>query len=167
MARPTHVSVAVGLPLVILGEAGRFWAAGYLKKLSTLTTAGPYALCRNPIYVSTFLACAGFLLICNRPLVCIAGAVLFWVLHGGAVIYEETLLSRKFGEQYAQYRACVPRFLPRLRGPSGEGRFSLRQLVSNNEHLGLAAAAALLLIFGLNAWSSGRSPIGWLVSLKP
>ena len=39
----------------LLGEALRTWSSGTLVKNEVLTTEGPYALCRNPLYVGNFL----------------------------------------------------------------------------------------------------------------
>ena len=52
-----------GLPLVILGEGLRTWAAGNLIKDETLTVGGPYAFVRNPLYLGSLLSGVGFMLI--------------------------------------------------------------------------------------------------------
>lgn len=152
LGRPTHTSVLIGLPLVVAGQALRLWASGYIVKLRELVTAGPFALCRNPLYVGTFLVSAGYFTMCNRLDVWIAGVVLFWVFHGGAVIHEERLLREKFGQEYVDYCRSTPRFLPRPRGLAGNGCFSWSQLANNNEYRG--AVVALLMMALLFAKAS-------------
>lgn len=152
LARPTPASFFEGLPLLVGGQAMRLWSAGYLHKLADLTTAGPFALCRNPLYLGSFLLCLGYVVMGARldmAVVCIA---LFWLFHGGAIVYEERLLADKFGEPYTRYCKSVARLLPRPHSLSGTGSFSLAQMVSNREHLGLLATIALAALFGLRAY---------------
>jgi protein-S-isoprenylcysteine O-methyltransferase Ste14 len=154
VAKPTPAAFWMGLPLVAVGEAIRVWSAGYLTKLSGLVTAGPFALCRNPLYVGSFLISLGYLLMCHRTDVLIVGIVLFWILHGGAVAYEERLLREKFGEEFERYCREAPRFLPRPRRFVGEGRFTFERVIANDEHRGVASAALLCIAFAVMAYGS-------------
>ncbi len=164
IARPTQCSVWIGLPLVMAGEAIRIWAAGYLNKLNELVTIGPYRLCRNPMYIGSFAMSSGYLCMCNRLDAWVAGLFVFWVLHGAAIAYEEKLLSEKFGERYAKYRASVPRMLPRPGQTSGG--FSFEQFMLNDEYRALAGAAIVSGLFVARAFCwPGASPIKWLTSL--
>jgi len=52
-----------GIPLVVLGEALRTWAAGHLLKDERLTVGGPYAFVRDPLYLGSLLSALGFLAI--------------------------------------------------------------------------------------------------------
>ena len=152
----------MGLPVVILGELIRVWSAGYLSKLSSLVTAGPFALCRNPLYVGSFLISVGYFFMCNRLDAWIAGVALFWLFHGGAVIYEERLLRDAFGDDFAGYCKVVPRFLPRLRSLKGHGAFSMKQFMLNNEYRGVMATAVLSAFFGLIAYRPQLGALNWL-----
>ena len=60
LARPTPLSLALGLPLVVLGEAVRVWASGHIEKTKSLATGGPYAHSRNPLYVGSLLLALGW-----------------------------------------------------------------------------------------------------------
>jgi protein-S-isoprenylcysteine O-methyltransferase Ste14 len=164
VARPTPAAFWAGLPLVALGEAIRVWAAGYLTKLSGLVTAGPFAMCRNPLYIGSFLISLGYLVMCSRVDVLVVGIVLFWILHGGAVAYEERLLREKFGEEFEQYCRQAPRFLPRPGRFSGSGVFSFEQVMANDEHRQAASAAILSAAFAFMAYGS-FSVIDWLSGL--
>ena len=149
------------MPLVIVGEAIRIWSAGYITKLSGLITAGPFAMCRNPLYVGSFLICLGYLIMCRRLDVIILGSILFWVFHGGAVAYEERLLAEKFGQVYEDYRRSVPRFIPCFSRRTGEGSFSLKQVMANDEHRSVIAALVLVSMFCFMAYDS-FSILQWL-----
>src|SRR4051812_37627116 len=58
-SHPSVTSLAIGLPLSIVGLALRAWAAGCLAKNQQLATGGPYAYTRNPLYIGTLLVAAG------------------------------------------------------------------------------------------------------------
>lgn len=165
VAKPTLKLVAIGLPLIILGEAGRLWCTGYLSKLQKLITAGPYALCRNPIYVSMFLITLGYFTICNQPAVWIAGGALFILFYGGAVSYEEKLLREKFGEEFDEYCKRVPRFIPRFRSMAGEGSFSWRQVGVNKELKSVGATVLITAVFIIEAFTGTGFVVGRLISL--
>ena len=51
--RPSWTSLAVGIPVSMLGLAIRAWAAGHLEKNLALAESGPYAHVRNPLYIGT------------------------------------------------------------------------------------------------------------------
>src|SRR5262245_52859196 len=58
-SRPTWRSLAIGAPLATLGLVVRAWASGVLRKNQELTTSGPYAYTRNPLYAGSFLMLIG------------------------------------------------------------------------------------------------------------
>jgi len=49
-SRPTLRPILIGASVGLLGLAIRAYAAGYLHKQAVLTTTGPYARTRNPLY---------------------------------------------------------------------------------------------------------------------
>ena len=59
LSRPSPVSIVWGVPVSLLGLALRGWAAGCLDKNRQLSTGGPYAHTRNPLYLGTLAAAAG------------------------------------------------------------------------------------------------------------
>lgn len=164
VAKPTPAAFWSGLPLVIAGEAIRVWSAGYLTKLSGLVTGGPFALCRNPLYVGSSLISLGYLLMCHRVDALLAGVVLFWILHGGAVAYEERLLRERFGEEFEQYCREVPRFVPHPRKLAGGGAFSFERIMANDEHRQAVSAVLLSASFAVMAYES-FSILDWLSGL--
>src|SRR5450432_743900 len=58
-SQPTAQSLAIGLPVSLIGLGLRAWAAGSLAKDRQLATGGPYAYARNPLYIGTLLVAAG------------------------------------------------------------------------------------------------------------
>ena len=53
LAEPTWRTLGVGGLVAVMGEAVRIWAAGHLEKGREVTTSGPYAFSRHPLYVGS------------------------------------------------------------------------------------------------------------------
>ena len=80
-----------------------------------LVVTGAYRYVRNPMYVALVVAACGQALLFWRTDV-LAWAGIFWL--GSFVFvmaYEEPALRRKFGAEYRDYCAHVPRWVPRRR----------------------------------------------------
>src|SRR5215213_5268758 len=77
----------LGCGLIFAGLAIRSWSAGILRKTRELTTTGPYAVIRNPLYVGSFMIMSGFCTLIDDPenlfivLGPIAGIYFLQVLH--------------------------------------------------------------------------------------
>jgi protein-S-isoprenylcysteine O-methyltransferase Ste14 len=157
LARPTPRSLALGLPLVALGEIIRLWASGHIEKTLVLATGGPYAHSRNPLYVGSVLLALG-LAIAAASLWVAAAVVLYFTAFYPSVMREEAdFLRRKFPQDYAGWEAEVPMFLPRL-SPGGPrtSRFSWPRVRANKEW---RTAVALPAVAGL-LWARGFIPGG-------
>jgi protein-S-isoprenylcysteine O-methyltransferase Ste14 len=87
-----------------------------------LVATGLYRYVRNPMYVAVVAAILGqSMILGNLDLVFYAGLV--WVVsHLFVVVYEEPTLRRTFGDEYAEFCANVPRWIPRLRPWEGPAR---------------------------------------------
>ena len=96
----------------------RIWAQMHLRHRLTvhtsLTTTGPYAHVRNPLYVGNTLMFLGLCVM--SELVWFCPLMLLWcaVLYTIVVRYEETHLAPKYGTAYRQYLQNVPCWIPRL-----------------------------------------------------
>jgi hypothetical protein len=165
VANATPGSFWIGMPIVVVGELIRVWAAGYLSKMSRLVTAGPFAICRNPLYIGSFFISAGYFVMCNQPVLWILGPALFWLFHGGAIAYEEGLLEAKFGDEFRDYCKSVPRLISIPRSLSGHGEFSMEQLMRNNEYISMAGCLLTVGVFALLAYTPEHgTAIVWLFS---
>ena len=51
IAQPNLWSLSVGSFIVLMGELIRVWATGHLKRNKEVTTSGPYAYLRDPLYL--------------------------------------------------------------------------------------------------------------------
>ena len=86
-------------------------ASGHVKKNEQLATTGPYAYCRNPLYLGSIIIAIGFA-IASRDVWVAAGIIgLFSVIYVPVIRSEEAFLRQRFAE-YDSYARRVPRLLP-------------------------------------------------------
>lgn len=146
--QPLHPrAVAWSLALTLPGIWLRGYAAGYVKKNQELTTTGPYAHVRNPLYLGSILIAGGFASALMSWPVALALAVMFIAIYVPVIASEERFLSATFPE-FNEYSRRVPRLLPRLlpaqMGHPGEkGRFTLGLYLKHREYNALLGAALL------------------------
>ena len=55
----TNATILAGIPLIVLGTAGDFWAKGCLRQNRVVATIGPYRFVRHPFYLANALIDAG------------------------------------------------------------------------------------------------------------
>jgi hypothetical protein len=91
----------------------RGYASGYVKKNRELTTTGPYAYTRNPLYLGSILMAAGFAVaLMSWPFALILGLE-FIAIYIPVIASEEKFLGATFPGYHA-YCQRVPRLIPRL-----------------------------------------------------
>ena len=91
---PTRESALLGTLLSLPGLLLRGWAAGHLRKDSTLTTSGPYAFIRNPLYAGTLLVAAGMAYAAQQwPLAILFGAVFLQMTLGVFAVLTRVWVS--------------------------------------------------------------------------
>ncbi len=146
---PEPAAVAWSLALVIPGLWLRGYAAGYVKKNQELTTTGPYAHVRNPLYLGSILMAAGFAVALESWVVGVALGVMFVAIYVPVIASEERFLRATFAG-FDDYCSRVPRLIPRLTaartpGDDGQGRFFLPLYLKHREYNSLLGAALLYL----------------------
>jgi protein-S-isoprenylcysteine O-methyltransferase Ste14 len=147
-AAPKWGMLVPGLVLALLAEGWRIWAAGTIHKTEELTTGGPYAYVRHPLYVGSFLHSLAYCLISGRWESFLIIPPLFLIVYGAAVSTEEAMLHKIFGPRYEAYCRRVARFVPRLRKPeAGHGTFHWRQVWENKEYVNIIWVVVLTSLF--------------------
>jgi protein-S-isoprenylcysteine O-methyltransferase Ste14 len=111
----------LGLPAVAAGAALGVWFARTLHAAGTpvdpreattaIVTSGPFARTRNPGYLGMALVYAGASLLANRRWPLVALPAVLAVVDRGVVRREEAYLAGRFGSEYENYRARVPRWV--------------------------------------------------------
>jgi protein-S-isoprenylcysteine O-methyltransferase Ste14 len=147
-AHPSWERLVAGALVALAGLALRAWATGHLDKNRELCTSGPYAHTRNPLYLGTALAAAGFAIAGGEWWIAVLFAIVLGVVYGPVVIEEESHLRNLF-PAFAGYAEKVPRFWPGLRRTAkSPTRFRITLYRQNREYkaaAGYIAGVALLL----------------------
>lgn len=158
-AEPALDTIAVGMALAGGGLWIRGWSAGTIHKNQVLTTTGPYAFTRNPLYLGSFFIGVGVSIAGGHWVWPTVFLVFFSVIYSRTMGHEAEKLAQLFPGRYAQYKAAVPGFLPRLtpyRDPdsiAGGGSFEWNQYRSHREwEAALGAAASFVLLAAKAAW---------------
>jgi protein-S-isoprenylcysteine O-methyltransferase Ste14 len=145
LARPTWLTMLTSLVLVAPGVWLRAYASGYVKKNAELTTSGPYAYTRNPLYLGSMMIAFGFAWASALWWIAVLLAVLFAVIYVPTIRSEEGYLREQF-VGFDAYAAQVPRLLPRLTAApttQGTGRFSRELYMKHREYNAAMGAAAI------------------------
>jgi hypothetical protein len=153
-ARPSVVSLAWSLPLVLPGLLLRAYASGYVKKNAELTVTGPYAYTRNPLYLGSVLMAFGFAAASRSWWITVLLALLFTIIYVPTIYSEEQFLRATF-PAFAGYSQRVPRLLPRLtpaRTLGGEGSFSGALYRQHHEYNSLLGACAVYAVLAATLW---------------
>ena len=82
-----------------------------------LVVGGLYRYVRNPMYVAVVAAILGQGLLFRQAVLFLWAGLVAAAVASFVHLYEEPTLSRRYGGEYDAYRAAVPRWLPRPRGP--------------------------------------------------
>jgi len=112
LAHPSWPSLFAGTLLMIPGLALRAFASGHVQKDRQLTTSGPYAYTRNPLYLGSLVMAAGFAIAARNWWIVAIMLLVFILIYGPVIAGEERFLRQTFPE-YEDYVRSVPRILPR------------------------------------------------------
>jgi protein-S-isoprenylcysteine O-methyltransferase Ste14 len=143
-ARPDWASLAAGAIVAAVGVFLRAMASGYVKKNEHLAMTGPYAYCRNPLYLGSIIIAIGFAIASRDLWVALGIIALFAIIYVPVIRSEEAFLRRQFAD-YDSYARRVPRLLPNTaRFPGLTSGFSREFYLQHHEYNALIGAAAML-----------------------
>jgi len=159
-ADPHPYLLLAGLLIAAVGLGFRVWASGHLNKGRILATAGPYSRTRNPLYLGSFIMGLGFTVSGSNAWLLALFTILFFLIYIPVMRREEAELESTFGEQFRNYRASVPLFLPtiiprtRPSMESGGGNFQWRKVISNREYKAVIGFFLIAVVmWGKMIWS--------------
>lgn len=145
-------TVLAGLAIraLVLGTSG-IRRSGIRRRVvaEILHDAGPYAWCRNPLYLGNVVILVGLsLLFDSRWMLAIAlpaALLAYWSI----VVAEERMLRETFGARYREYCARVPRFWPRRPPTAGSVRRVDWRRALRKEHGTIFSAVTAAAIFAV------------------
>ncbi len=117
---PQWVSLAVGIPLLVLGLGLWGWGIASLLKLGEspnpskptgrLLTGGALRISRNPIYAGGTAGLLGLALLLDTA-TGVAVVIVLALIVQNITVAEERYLEAKFGDEYREYRSRVRRWI--------------------------------------------------------
>lgn len=146
LAHPRTWSLIAGAAIAVLGLLIRAVASGHVRKNEALTTTGPYAYVRNPLYLGSIITASGFALAARSWWVLLGMVVIFLLIYLPVIRAEELHLREKFPE-FADYVSRVPRLLPRCTPYGGlRGSFSWNLYRKHREYNALLGSVLMMAI---------------------
>jgi protein-S-isoprenylcysteine O-methyltransferase Ste14 len=144
IARPSWISIGAGAAIAIPGILLRALASGHVKKNEELTTTGPYAYVRNPLYLGSLIMAIGFAVAARSSWVRLVMVAMFFAIYLPVIRSEEAFLRQTF-PSFDEYAQNVPRLLPRLRAfDKGAVAFSSQLYWQHREYNAILGTAALM-----------------------
>jgi protein-S-isoprenylcysteine O-methyltransferase Ste14 len=144
IARPSWTSIGIGTIIAVPGILLRALASGHVKKNEELTTSGPYAYTRNPLYLGSLIMAVGFAIAARSVWVLVLMVVMFCAIYLPVIRAEETFLRETF-PNFEEYAHNVPRLLPRLTAfGKPAGTFSRPLYWQHREYNAILGTAALM-----------------------
>lgn len=143
LAHPRWLTLGIGAAIAFLGIAIRAFASGHVKKNAELTTTGPYAYTRNPLYLGSIVLGAGFAVAAWNWIVALGMAAIFVVIYIPVIRGEEAFLRQTF-PGFDDYALRVPRLIPRFTAAGERGAFSSQLYWKHREYNALLGTAVML-----------------------
>ena len=128
-----------------------------------LNTTGWYSVVRHPLYFGNYLIGLGVTLVWFEWWAPVIYSLFFWLYYERIMLAEERYLEVRFGDEFRQWAASTPAFVPRFsQWRSPDLPFSIRTVLQR-EYSGL------LLLVVLHAgmeviehlWLDGRGMLSW------
>jgi protein-S-isoprenylcysteine O-methyltransferase Ste14 len=152
IARPSWMSIGLGILIAIPGILLRAMASGHVKKNEELTTSGPYSYTRNPLYLGSLIMAFGFAVAARSGWILLAMALMFVVIYVPVIRSEEVFLSTTF-PAFDDYARDVPRLWPRLSGFKGDPTaFSPQLYWQHREYNAVLGTLGLIAILAAKVW---------------
>ena len=119
---------------------------GYGQLADILNTRGLYSLTRNPLYLGNYLMWLGIAMLTGNPWFVAVFTLVFWIYYERIIFAEEEYLRTKFADQYLQWAARTPIFIPtHLRWRRSESPFLWRKVLKQEKN----SLVPLFLIFSV------------------
>jgi protein-S-isoprenylcysteine O-methyltransferase Ste14 len=125
--------VLLGAALIAAGLALWAWTVRLFSRIGKGTVApwdpisrlvgGPCRHARNPMISGVLAILLGEAALLGSPALLLWSTAFFAINHAYFLLFEETGLERRFGDEYRRYKQGVPRWIPR-RTPWREGSLS-------------------------------------------
>lgn len=150
----------IGLGMIAIAVVGRAWCSLYIggRKAEQLVTTGPYSVCRNPLYLFSFVGAFGVGAQSGSMTLGVIFLLAATAIFIPLIRREETYLANAMPQAFGVYRSMTPRLWPQLRLWRSPQEMTIRPDVRED----LARRAALGRRLALVRWdrrpAAERSP---------
>ncbi len=159
--KATIESMLIGFAILAIGEFFRLWGVSYAGSETRTTSgaggtylvvSGAYAYLRNPLYLGNMLMYlgAGIMSMALFPYLQIVALSFFYWQYMVIINEEEKFLRGKYGQNYADYCASVPKLIPKLAGYKNPGieqpPFNLKAGIRSERRTSQAIVSTIFLI---------------------
>ena len=104
----------IAISLIFLGLATRMFASGFVLKNKELSTTGPYAFMRHPLYTGNIMILIGLCLINGFLWSFISAFIFFWFYYPTAIEYEDRKLKSLFPDTWQEWASITPALMPKM-----------------------------------------------------
>jgi len=94
--------------IIILGLTIRMYASGFVLKNKELSTTGPYAYVRHPLYTGNILVLTGMAIINGQLWASLIALSFFWFYYPAAIEYEDRKLKELFPGSWEKWANKTP-----------------------------------------------------------
>lgn len=107
----------IGLGMIAIAVVGRAWCSLYIggRKAEQLVTTGPYSVCRNPLYLFSFVGAFGVGAQSGSGTLGVIFLLAATAIFIPLIRREETYLANAMPQVFGAYRSMTPRLWPQLR----------------------------------------------------
>lgn len=130
----------IGIFCLFIGIIGRIYSTLYIggmknegKDGKSFINDGIYSICRNPLYLFSFIAFIGILFIKGQMLLLIFSIICYLIIYHLTILGEEAFLSEKFGDDYKEFLKTTPRFFPKFSSFKYSDKVEFRPLFLHKE----------------------------------
>ena len=102
------------ISLILLGLATRMYASGFVLKNKELSTTGPYAFVRHPLYTGNIMILIGLCLINGFFWSFVTAFIFFWFYYPTAIEYEDRKLKSLFPDTWEEWASITPALMPKM-----------------------------------------------------
>ena len=102
------------ISIILLGLATRMYASGFVLKNKELSTTGPYAFMRHPLYTGNIMILIGLCLISGFFWSFVTAFIFLWFYYPTAIEYEDRKLKSLFPDTWEEWASMTPALMPKM-----------------------------------------------------
>ena len=102
------------ISIILLGLATRMYASGFVLKNKELSTTGPYAFVRHPLYTGNIMILIGLCLINGFFWSFVTAFIFLWFYYPTAIEYEDRKLKSLFPDTWEEWASITPALMPKM-----------------------------------------------------